>query len=121
MLHCRHEQSGFHFLILDLKDSKHEHSSIFSGTKAHTFGAKKEIVSDPYFTVLRTLLEKSFYVLGLYGKVLLILKTSPIIAGESPLICLYIYISIAKVWIFLWCTEKKTSKCFFVYIVDFVV
>ena len=75
---------GLHILILDLKAFKQEHSFIFSGTKAHTFGAEKEIVSVPYFTVLETLLEKSFCVLRLYGKVLLILKTSPIIAGKSP-------------------------------------
>ena len=111
MLHCRHEQSGFHFLILDLKDSKHEHSFIFSGTKAHTFGAKKEIVSDPYFTVLRTLLEKSFYVLGLYGKVLLILKTSPIIAGESPLICIYIFL-LPKFGYFCGALRKKRLSAF---------
>ena len=80
----RHRQSGFHFLILDLKFSKQEHAFIFSGTRAHTFGDKKEIVSVPYLTVLGTLLEKSFRVLRLYVKVLLILKTSPISDGESP-------------------------------------
>ena len=83
-MHNRHGQSGFHYLILDLKASRQKHFFIFSETKAHTFGAKKEIVSVPYFTVLGTLLEKSFGVLRLYNKVLLILKTSPIIAGESP-------------------------------------
>ena len=72
-------QSGFHFLILDLKAFKEEHP----GTKAQTLGAI-EIVSIPYFTVLETLLENSLFVLMLYFKVLLILKTSPIIAGESP-------------------------------------
>ena len=82
-MHNRHGQSGFHFLILDLTASKQEYSFIFSGTKAQTFGAKKEIVSVPYFTVLGTLLEKSSCVLRLYGKVLLILKTYPIIAGKS--------------------------------------
>ena len=76
-------QSGFHFLILDLKAFKEEHSFIFPGTKAQTLGAI-EIVSIPYFTVLETLLENSLFVLMLYFKVLLILKTSPIIAGESP-------------------------------------
>ena len=84
VLHNRHGQSGFHFLILDLKASKQEHSFSFYGTKAHTFRTKKEIVSVRYFTVLGTLLEKSFCVLRLYGRVLLIFKTSPIIAGESP-------------------------------------
>ena len=80
----RHGQSGFRFIILDLKASKQEHSFIIPGTKAQTFGAKKEIVSVPYFTVLGTLLENSLCDQRLYGKVLLILKTSPIIAGESP-------------------------------------
>ena len=94
-MHNRHGQSDFRLLILDLKAFKQEHCFIFFGTKAHTFGAKKEIVSLPYFIVLRTLLEKS----RLYGKVLLILKTSPIIAGESPGISLHF--SIGKVWIFL--------------------
>ena len=83
-MHNRHGQCGFHFLILDLKASKQENYFFFSGTKAQTFGAKKEIVSVPCFTVLGTLLEKSLCVLRLYGKVLLILKTYPIIAGESP-------------------------------------
>ena len=85
VLHNRHGQSGFHFLILDLKASKQEEQFFsFSGTKAHSFGTRKEITSVPYFTVFGTLLEKSFCVLRLYCKVLLILKTSPIIAGESP-------------------------------------
>ena len=70
------------FLTLDLKVSKQEHYFIFPGTKAEIFGAKKEIVSVLYFTVLGTLLENALYVLRLYGKVLLILKTSPIIAGQ---------------------------------------
>ena len=73
----------FPFLILDLKASKQEHSFIFPGIKAQTFGAKKEIVSVPYFTVLGTLLKNSLFVLRLCGKVLLILKTSPIIVDES--------------------------------------
>ena len=46
-------------------------------------------------------------VLRLYCKILLILKTSSIIAGESRWICLYV--SIAKIWTFLWCTEKERS------------
>ena len=82
-MHDRHGQSGFHFLILGLKASKQEHSFIFRGTEAQNFGAKKEIVSVLYFTVLGTLLENSLFVLRLYGKLLLILKTSPIIGGES--------------------------------------
>ena len=56
VLHNRHGQSGFHFLI-DLKPSKQEHSSIFPGAKTQTFGAKKKIVSVPCFTVLGVLLE----------------------------------------------------------------
>ena len=72
-------------MILDLKASKQE-----LWTKAQTFGAKKEIVSVPYFIVLGTLQENSLCVLSLHGKFLLILKFSPIIAGESPQIRLYI-------------------------------
>ena len=94
-MHNRHGQSGFHFLILDLKASTKEHSFVFPGTKAQTFGAIREIASVPYLTVLGTLLENSLHNLRLYGKVLLILKTFLIITGESPRICLYI--SIAKV------------------------
>ena len=82
-MHNRHGQSGFHFLILDLKASKQEYSFIFPGTKAQTFGAKEEIVSVPYFTVLRSLLENPLCVLRLNGKDLLVLKTSPIIAGKA--------------------------------------
>ena len=37
----RQGQSDFHFLNLDLKASKQEHSFIFPGTKTQTFGAKK--------------------------------------------------------------------------------
>ena len=40
---------------------------IFPGAKAQIFGAKKEIVSVPYFTGLGTLLENSFCVLSLYS------------------------------------------------------
>ena len=82
-MHKRHGQSSVHILILDLKASKPEHSFIFPKTKAQTFGAKKEIDSLPYFTVLGSLLESSSCVLRLYGKVLLILKTSTIIAGKN--------------------------------------
>ena len=77
-----HGQSGWYFLILDLKASKQEYSFIFPGTKKE-IGAKKEIVSVPYFTVLGTLLENPLCVLRLYDKDLLILKTSPIIAGKG--------------------------------------
>ena len=50
----RNNQSGFHFLILYLKDSKKGHFYL-SGAKAKTFGIKEEIVYFPYFTVRRTL------------------------------------------------------------------
>ena len=42
MLHNRLAESGFHFLILDLKTFKQKHSFIFSGTKAQSLGAKKK-------------------------------------------------------------------------------
>ena len=89
----RHGQSGSHFLILHLKISKQEHSFISSGIKAHTFGAKKDILPVPYFTVFGTLQENSLCVLRFYGKV--------------PLTFLYIFI--AKAWIFLWGTDKEES------------
>ena len=103
-MHNQHGQSSSHFLILDLKAFKQEHYFIFPWTKAQTFGAKKKNVPVPYFIVLGTLLENSLCVLRLYGKVLLIIKISPIIAGKS-----HNYISIAKVWVYLWCTEKDAS------------
>ena len=106
-MHNWHGQFDFHFLILDLKASKQEHSFIIPRTKAQTFGAKKENISVPYFTVVRSRLENSLCVLRLYVNVLLILKTYPMIAGKSPSICLYI--SIAKVCIFLRSTEKEVS------------
>ena len=80
---------------------------IIPGAKAETFGAKKEIVSVPYFNVLGTLLKSLFCVLRLCGNFLLILETSSIIADKNTLICFYIFI--AKAWIFLWSTEKKAS------------
>ena len=55
----RRGQSGFHFLILDLKSSKQEQLFIFPGTKVQTSGTKKKIDSVPYFTVLGTLLKNS--------------------------------------------------------------
>ena len=42
------------------------------------------MISVPYFTVLRTLLENLLCDLRLYGKVLLILKTPLLIAHKSP-------------------------------------
>ena len=53
---------------------------ILPGSKVQTFGAKKN-VSVPYFTVFGILMK---ILMRLYCKVLLILKTSLIIAGESP-------------------------------------
>ena len=73
----------FHFVILDLKVSKEEHPFTFPWTKAQTFGAKKAIAPAPYFTVLGNLLENSLCVLKLYGNVLLILKTSPIVPAKA--------------------------------------
>ena len=75
----RYGQSGFHFLISDLNAFKQEHSFIFPGANAQTFGAKNKIIFVPYFTVLGTQCD-----LRLCGKILLTLKTSPIIACESP-------------------------------------
>ena len=106
-MHNRHEQFGFYFLIFNLKTSKQEHYLIIPGAKAETFGAKKEIASVPYFNVLETLLKSLFCVLRLCGNFMLILETSPIIADKNPLICFYIFIALA--WLFLCCTEKKTS------------
>ena len=57
-MHNQHGQSGFHFLILDLKASKWEHSFMVFETKAKNSVAKKEIDSVPYITVLGILLEK---------------------------------------------------------------
>ena len=77
-------QWSLNFLILYLKASKREHSFIFPGIKAQTFGAKEGSASFPYFTDLGTLLENSLVLWGYDGRVLLILKTSPIIADEMP-------------------------------------
>ena len=52
-------------------------------TKAKNSVAKKEIDSVPYISVLGILLEKLLCVLCFYGKVLLILTTSPIAAGKN--------------------------------------
>lgn len=50
VLHKRHEQLGFRFLILFLKRFKEIESFIFWGAKAHIFGGEKVIVSVPYLT-----------------------------------------------------------------------
>ena len=55
-----------HFLILDLKAFKQEHSFIFSDTKSPYVEAKKDIISVSYFIVLGNVLKNLLFVLRLY-------------------------------------------------------
>ena len=48
VLHKRHGQLGFHFLVFFFKHGKEPGSFIFCGIKDQTFGDKKDIVSVPY-------------------------------------------------------------------------
>ena len=84
ILHKRHGQLGFHFLMLFLKHGKELESitllcHIFCGIKAQIFGDKKSIVSVPYITVFGFLA---------YGIISLTLKTSLSIARNRP--CRYL-------------------------------
>ena len=65
ILHKRHGQLGFHFLMLFLKHGKELESiiflwHIFCGIKAQIFGDKKNIVSVPYITVFGFLAYNSY-------------------------------------------------------------
>ena len=89
----------FNFSSLVNHGDRHFHSAphhkkaFYGHAIAHTFGAKQEIVSVPYFTVLATLLEKLFCILRSYGKVLLISKTSPHICWPKSMnMLIYFYI-----------------------------
>ena len=67
ILHKRHGQLGFHFLILFLKHGKWLESFMFCGIKAQTFGDKKDIVSVPHLAVLRFLTNNSLRIIKSYG------------------------------------------------------
>ena len=85
VLHKRHGQLGFHFLMFFfLKHGKEPESFIFCGIKSKIFGDKKDIVSAPYLTVFGFLAYDSLRILKSYGIVYLTLKTSLNIAGEKP-------------------------------------
>ena len=88
VLHKRHGQLGFHFLMFFLKHGKEPESFIFCGIKDQIFGDKKDIVSVPYLTVFGFLAYNSLRILKSYGIVLLTLKTSFNIAGDRP--CRYL-------------------------------
>ena len=96
VLHKRHGQLGFHFLMFFFKHSKESESFIFYCIKDQIFGDKKDIVSVPYLTVFEFLAYNLLRILVSYGIVSLTLKTSLNIAGDRP--CRY---SIAKLWTFL--------------------
>ena len=99
-LHRRQGQSGFHFFIFIFNDEKEVQFFTFWDTNAQIFGAKKD-------TVFIFLLYSSWRVLRFYVGGLLSFIMSPMIAGERPWRDLYI--SIAKLWIFLWWIEKEPS------------
>ena len=96
-MHNRHEQYGFHFLILDLKPSKQERS--FIKRSFIVLLELKKIVSGPYLNVLGTLLENSLRVLKLYCMTTLLAKAYKYVYKNS----------VAKVWIFLQCPKKGAS------------
>ena len=79
VLHKRHGQLGFHFLVLFLKHGKELESiiflwHIFCGIKAQSFGDKKSIVSVPYITVFGFLAYNSLHILKSYDIISLTLK-----------------------------------------------
>ena len=106
-LHRRQGQSGFHFLIFILNDEREVKFFIFWGTIAQIFEARKDMVSVPYLTLFGCLLYGSWRVLRLCVGGRLSFIMSPIIAGERP--WGNFYISIAKLWIFLWWIKKEPS------------
>ena len=106
-LHRRQGQSDFYILIFILNDDRKAQFLIFWGTTAQIFGAKKDMVSVPYLIIFGFLLYGTWQILRLYVGGRLSFIMSPIIAGEKP--WRNLYISIAKLWIFLWWIEKESS------------
>ena len=89
ILHKRHGQLGFHFLMPLLKHGKELESIIFlwhkfCGIKAQIFKDKKNIVFVPYITVFGFLAYNSLRILKSYDIISLTLKTSPSITGGRP-------------------------------------
>ena len=97
ILHKRHGQLGFHFLILFLKYGKELKSLIFCSIKTQIFGDKKDLGSESYLTLFGFLVYNSLSILKSYSIVSLALKTSPNIGWDRP--CRYLLISVAKLWI----------------------
>ena len=78
-----------------LNDEREMQFFIFLGTIAQIFGAKRDMFSVPYLTVIGFLLYSFWRVLRLYVGDLLSFIMSPIIAGEKPRENLYISIAIS--------------------------
>ena len=66
VLHKRHGQLGFHFLMFFLKHGKEPESFIFCGIKDQIFGDKKDVVSVPYLTVFGFLAYNLLLILKAY-------------------------------------------------------
>ena len=118
--HRRHGQSlGFHFFIALLKEAADCRFFIWIGTSSQIFGSRWDSVSEPYVTDLIGLEWNVLWFLVLYEKLLFKGKTSFIISGESPFTILYN--SVARICIFLWCTETELYEdtlhafCWFCY------
>ena len=85
VLHKRHGQLGFHFLMFFfLKHGKEPEPFIFRGIKDQIFGDKKDIVFVPYLTVFGFLAYDLLRILKSCGVVSLTLKTLLDIAGDRP-------------------------------------
>ena len=106
-LHRRQGQSRFSFVIFILNNERERQFVIFCGTIARIFVGKKDMISVPYLFVFGFLWYSSSRVLRFYVGGLLIFIMSPIIAGDRP--WRNLYVSIAKLWIFLWWIEKEPS------------
>ena len=87
VLHKRHGQLGFHFLMFFFLKKKHGRqlkSFIFCGIKDQIFGDMKDMVSVPYLTVFGFLAYNSLRAFKSHGIVLLTLKNSLNIPGDRP-------------------------------------
>ena len=101
------QESGFHFLIPDLKRSIASFSFIFAGILSQTFGPKYFILSIPWFTVLTIGRAKSDQLLRLYWRWGFKGKIYVTISGAIPLYILYI--SVGRALKFLLWIQTESS------------
>ena len=107
-MQSRHEQfSGFHIFICVLKTSILLTFFSISGKMFQILGPRNEILSDPWYTVpIGGVANWEFFLRSWYCS-FLCSKSSVTIKGDRLFYILYI--SVARIWRFLFRTETKLS------------